>query len=156
MTERQWFEVKGRTFFAIAMPIGRQHFGLTRDMPVRFGERRLHPVVPFGWRGWRIEGRNAYRIAPLWLYWPIRLWHKRWAALEPLIWCGLWYMADEGGYYNDGHFTFRTWTSFARLRTVAHIPPRLSVQTPINMAERIAWWLEARAADFNERMPRWW
>lgn len=65
--------------------------------------RRPYPRAPWGWRWLKEPDRNAAVCLPLWLYWPLYLWHH-WPSIvfERLERVGLWRVHYEGDFWVDG------------------------------------------------------
>lgn len=161
VSDRPWFEVKGRTFFANSVSAPRPYFGLGLYRSTsRIRDRSGPHKRQFGWRYLNVPGRAAIVEVPVWLYWWIQLWRARDNAMEALVMSGVWFMPRDGGYYHEGHFTWRIWGSFAHVRNGygrlrGHRFWRSQYPDPINRWERFGWWLESLAKDWDARMPRW-
>lgn len=135
-----------------------EYRGLARRVWIKANRDVPKPIVPWGWRAFRSEVTPSVMIMPAWLYWPIYFWrYRHWYTLAPLQTMGFYCVREDGGYWVDGWFTWRTWQTFDHIRMLPRCPeariPYVNGAPFLNRWERVARWLERMVNDWNAKDP---
>lgn len=96
---------------------------------------------PFGWRWMKEPGRDALRMMPVWLYWPMCAWRNRWAIYRPLIRLGF-LVGAEGALYSSFRWNWHFWRS------------QRAVFGPVTPWQRFAYWCLRKEYEYRATMPR--
>lgn len=101
-------------FGAFQHPVGarEERFGrLTRtEYGVSMAHRLGRPIerAPWGWRWRRLPDYDAVELMPLWLYWLVEAWDRRYGVFRLLRRMGLW-QKREGALWTSGRLTAPRW-----------------------------------------------